>query len=359
MSTYALILAGGSGTRFWPQSRVDRPKHLLPLAGSDSLLQQAVRRVAELVGAEKVYIVTNEQQRASVLEQLPEIPPRQVLSEPFGRDTAAAIGYGCAVIAERDAEAIVAVTPSDHLIRPTSKFIETLKTAVSHVRKTEDIVVFGLSPSFPSTAYGYIERGRPLETRAGGAFEVKSFREKPDLETAQSFVDSGNFYWNSGIFVWRAARLLDGLEQHLPVTRQGLRQIVAHLKDDDFPKILRETYEGFAKISIDFAVIEKVSSGLTVIEAGYQWNDIGSWNALEKIYHKDRDGNTLLGKVLCLDVKNSAVWTDEHRLIGLIGVSDLIVVQTEDATLICPRSEVERVKQLVEELHSRGLEEYT
>ncbi len=330
------------------------------MAGSDSLLQQAVQRVSKAIDAKNIYIVTNEVQRAAVLEQLPDVPPEQVVAEPFGRDTAAAIGLGCALIARRDPEAEVVVTPSDHLIRPTSKFVEILKAAIGHVRKTDDVVVFGIPPSFPSTAYGYVERGRPLDAKlAVEAYEVKCFREKPDKETAQRFVDSGNFYWNSGIFVWSARRLLAGLEKHLPDTRAGLAEIAAAAGSDHFSAVLHERYEGFEKISVDFAFLEKIERGLTVIEATYQWNDIGSWNSLEKIYHKDRDGNTLLGKVLCLDVENTAVWTDEHRLVGLIGVRDLIVVQTADATLICPRSEVERVKELVKLLHERDLEAYT
>lgn len=360
MSAFALILAGGSGTRFWPQSRSDRPKQLLPLAGTQSLLQETVSRVQGLIEPSRVYVVTSEIQRAAVVEQLPEVPPEQILSEPVGRDTAAAIGYGCAAIAERDPEAVVAVMPSDHVIRPSSKFADALRSAIQHVRKSDDIAIFGIPPAHPSTAFGYIERGRKLESEDGyEIFTVKDFREKPNRATAEEFLASGHFYWNAGIFVWQAARLLKGLKDFLPKTHAGLLEILRARDTDAADQVLARVYPEFQKISIDFAFMEKVDGGLVVFEADFQWNDIGSWNALEKIYHNDREGNTLLGRVVALDTANTTAWTDDQHVIGLIGVKDLVVVRTEDATLIVAKDQVERVKDLVAELHKRGLEAYT
>jgi mannose-1-phosphate guanylyltransferase len=360
---HQLIMAGGSGTRFWPLSRKARPKQLLSLDGGPTLLAQAASRLAGVVPPGRVRVVTTEAQAPLVRLALPDVPPGNVIAEPAGRDTAAALGLGAAAIAREDPDAILVAMPADHLLKPVSRFQATVQAAARVLELCPDAVVtIGVQPDHPATAYGYIERGAalretlPPEKRdararailgAAPIYSVKRFREKPDRATAEAFLAQGGFYWNAGIFVWRARALLAALDRFLPETAAVLR-----LEGD----ALEAAWLDLPKISIDFAVLEKHPE-VVVVEADFAWSDVGSWTALPAIHGADADGNCAVGATHLHHQSRGvlAVGTgDGRRVIATVGLEDVVIVDTEDALLVCPKGRVEDVKRLVERLERDG-----
>jgi mannose-1-phosphate guanylyltransferase len=354
---HAVILAGGSGTRFWPRSRRDLPKQLLPLAGSRTLLQQTYDRLADL--SESIVVVTREDLARGCSDQLQELPRDAILIEPEARDTAAAIGLAATILAAKDPDAILAIAPSDHVIRPATKLRAALEEAAAIATQDATIVTFGVRPSGPHTGYGYIERAAALEH--GGqlaAHEVACFTEKPDLETAQAYVAGGNHAWNSGMFVASARTFLAEMEEHLPETHAALQRILSAWDTPARDAVLREAYGSVPKVSIDYGILEKAKR-VVVLEVDYEWSDVGGWSALSELFEGDEDENVALEATLvALDSKGCLVHGD-GRLVALIGVEDLVVVQTRDATLVCPRDRAEEVKQLVARLEADGHGAYT
>ena len=355
-------MAGGSGTRFWPESRADRPKQLLPLASARSLLQDTVERIASLTPPERVLIVTAERLVAAVREQLPDLPAAAIIGEPCRRDTAPCIGLAALAIERRDPGGTMVVMPSDHAIRPAESFCDALRHAAELVARLPDrLVTFGIRPSYAAESFGYIERGAPLATRAGPAgptaYEVVRFREKPPLAVAQEYLAAGNFYWNSGIFVWKAQTILAALAVHQPEMLAHLQAISAATASPEFPKVFAREFAAIRGISIDYAVLEK-TPGVAMIEAPFTWDDVGSWQAMARLRGADADGNTVAAKHVGVNTTGSILRATDDHLIATVGLTDIIVVHTPDATLVAHRRDEEAIRRIVKLLEERGWKEY-
>jgi mannose-1-phosphate guanylyltransferase len=340
---FAVVLAGGSGKRFWPRSRAALPKQFLRLGGERTLLQATTDRLEGLVPPERTIVVTGEKLAALVREQVPAAG--RVLAEPSPRDTAAAIGWATWVVArEAGSDAVLAVLPSDHAIRPAERLRAALERAALRARAGA-IVTFGIPPTAPSSAYGYIRKGALL---APGVFSVEAFEEKPDARTAERYLAGKKHAWNSGMFVFAAGVMQEELRASLPRTASSLDRIVA-----SGDAALRAEWPSLEKISIDYAVLEK-SKRIEMLEADFEWSDVGSWNAAGELFAKDGSGNAVDdARFVGVDARRCVVAGD-GRTIGIIGLEDVIVVQSGDAVLVCRRDRAEDVKKLVEELEKRG-----
>ncbi|MGB8166828.1 MAG: sugar phosphate nucleotidyltransferase [Chthoniobacteraceae bacterium] len=347
---YVLILAGGSGERFWPLSRKSRPKQLLSLFSQETLLEATIRRLDGLVPSSQILILTNADQEAAVRTLCPQLPSENIVAEPAKRDTAAAIALGAGWIAMRAPDATMIVLPADHLIEDTAGFQRTLRVAVAGAEETGELVTIGIKPTWACPGFGYIEVGEraPLAAKPEGPeiFDVARFREKPSAELAETFLRQGNFRWNAGMFIWTVRAILAAFNRHVPVLGEFVAQI--H-RSTDLGPILRETFPALPKISIDYAVLEKADRVL-VVESGFDWDDIGSWTAIAKYLKADAAGNVGNTALAAVDSHQNLIYSSEGKMIALLGVSDLIVVQTPDAILVCNRHEAERIKHLVAEV---------
>jgi mannose-1-phosphate guanylyltransferase len=343
----ALILAGGSGTRFWPLSRKRRPKQLLALEGERSLLRETFERLRPLVAPEAVWVCTTEALAAPVRSELPEVPPAQILLEPEGRNTAPAIGWSVRSMPEEARRGAVAVLPADHRVGEPAAFRRTLEQAAKVVEREDRVIALGVVPRWAETGYGYLE----LEPDAGpdGVRRVRRFVEKPSAENAARFLASGNYLWNAGIFVFRGSTLLDLLERLQPELARGLEEIAAA------PGRLRELYGRLPADSIDYAVMEKLD-GISTLPLDCGWSDLGSWEALDEVLPKDARGNSGRGERLAVDARSNLLFADQGT-IAVLGVEGLVVVRTGDAVLVCPKSRSQEVKKLVAELTARQRED--
>lgn len=344
-------MAGGKGERFWPQSRLSRPKHLLPIVGDEPMLTQTVKRLEGLVPPERVLIITNSEQRAAVLETCPMLPAENVIAEPVGRDTAAAVGLATVLVADRDPDGCFAMLPADHIIRDKAGFQSVLESAFGAAEQADTLVTIGIRAAYPATGYGYIHRGAVEQEIAGRpVYAVQAFREKPDLATATRYVESGEYYWNAGMFFWRVPVISAEFERHTPGLWQALGAIRSGLAGGQaLDALLAEHYPNLEKISVDFAIMEKAGS-VQVVESAFDWDDVGEWPAVERHYPKDADGNVSKGQVLVHDGSGNIVVNDGSQLTAVVGVDNLIVVQTADATLVCPKEKAQEIKELVKRL---------
>jgi len=356
---HALIMAGGGGTRFWPRSRVSKPKQFLKFAGDRSLLQQSLERIESLAPPARTWIITGASYCAETARQLPTLPAERIVGEPCGRDTAACIGLGAALCLRADPDAIMLVTPADHVIEPAQEFHRAVHAAEQMVLDHPNaIVTFGIRPTFAATGYGYIERAAELGQRQGvPVYRVGSFREKPHIELAEQYVASGKHSWNSGIFVWRAATILGQLRTNQPKLAAAVERIAAAWETPKCDEVLTKEYAALEKISIDYAVMEKAPEVL-MVQAPFQWDDVGSWLALERRQPQDAHDNTVLAAHVGIDTRNCVIAADDGKLIATLGVSDLIIIQDGDAILVAHREEEGNIKKIVEELKKRGLEKY-
>ncbi|MDR3402454.1 MAG: sugar phosphate nucleotidyltransferase [Chthoniobacter sp.] len=344
---YVLILAGGSGERFWPLSRKSKPKQLLSLFSEETLLEATLRRLDGLVPTEQVLILTNADQESSVRSLCPSLPRENIIAEPAKRDTAAAIALGAGWIAQRTPDATMIVLPADHLIKDTAGFQRTLRVAAAAAEETGELVTIGIKPTWACPGFGYIEQGAPFALAGGPSdppiFEVTRFREKPAVDLAESFLAQGHFRWNAGMFIWTVRAILSAFNRYAP----ALGEFIGRLHSgEDFPSLLRNAFPALPKISIDYAILEKATRVL-VVEAAFDWDDVGGWEAVAKYLKCDDAGNHGNGEMKVLEAANNIVFSSEGRTVALLGVSDLIVVQTADAILVCHRHEAEKIKQLV------------
>jgi mannose-1-phosphate guanylyltransferase len=350
-------MAGGSGTRFWPESLADTPKQLLRLVGDRTMIQMTVDRLGDLVTPERVLIVTNERLTDAVAEQLPKLPAEAIIGEPCKRDTAPAIGLAAMHVSRDDPDATMIVMPADHVIQTDEVFQKAIRRAVEVVEQRPGcLVTFGVSPNYPAQTFGYIERGEPL-AEGERAFAVKRFREKPDAKTAQEYVDAGSFYWNSGIFVWKAKTILDALAEHQQDLYRHLEKIAQARGTSDFADVFRREFAEIRGVSIDYAVMENAKD-IVVLEAPFQWDDVGSWQALARLHGEDDHGNTIVGKHLGLNTTGTIVRTVGDHLVVTLGVNDCVVVHTPHATLVADKHQEEAIRDVVAELKERGWEAY-
>jgi len=343
---YALILAGGSGERFWPLSRRNRPKQLLRLVSERTLLEETVARLEGFVPTERVLILTNIEQEKGVRDLLEGFPKQNIIAEPTKRDTAAAVALGAGWVAARDHSATMLAFPADHVIADRAAFQETMKTAAAAAEETGALVTIGIKPTWACPGFGYIEQGEPVRLRSDGKIAVHRvvrFREKPNIDLAESFLRKGNFRWNAGMFVWSVPTVLSEFNRHAPELADFISQVRS---PKDLDKILHERFAKLPRISFDYAIMEKAEHVL-VVEASFDWDDVGSWQAVARYFKKDEHGNAANGALTALDSSDNIIFNDGETTIALLGVHNLIVVRTGDAILICHRHQAEKIKNLV------------
>jgi mannose-1-phosphate guanylyltransferase len=355
---HAVIMAGGSGTRFWPQSRRRLPKQLLRLAGERTMLQQTLDRCRSWAEPSNSWIVTNEVQATATREQLPELPDDNLLIEPAARNTAPCVGLAALEILDRDPEGIMFVMPADHVIQPLESFHAGVHRAVDVVRQSpESLVLFGVTPTFPSTGYGYIERGEQQGEALPRLYDVRAFREKPHLSLAEQYVREGRFFWNCGIFCWKAATIVGLLEQFEPELYAGLLRIRDGWRAGRRREAMAAEFPRLKSISVDYAILER-APGVVVLEAPFLWDDVGSWLSLPRLNGVDAAGNTIDGLFCGVDTHGCIVRTSQEHLVATLGLRNLIIVHTPDATLVADASQSERIKQVLEQLERQDLQNW-
>ena len=352
----AVIMAGGKGERFWPKSRKRTPKQLLPIGGQRTMIQETVDRVKPLIKEKDILIATGISLFKEVKRQLPRIRQENIILEPLGRDTAACLGLAALTIAKKNPSATMVVLPADHLIEEKERFLEIISAAGKLAQKREDLVTIGIEPTRPDTGYGYIKVGTKVPNLGTKgkikAYKAEKFLEKPDLKRARKFLKGGKYLWNSGMFVWTCATLLEAIIQYMPELAQGLRRIEEVLGTPKEEKVKKEVFLSLNKISIDYGVMEKADNVL-VIKGDFPWDDVGSWRAMERIYPLDKNKNVILGLHKGIDTTNSIIISDKG-MVGTIGVKDLVIISTKEATLVCPKSRTQEVKKLVQKIGVRS-----
>jgi len=351
---YGLILAGGRGTRFWPRSRKSSAKQVLNVIGERSLIQNTVERLAPVIPPERLWILTNHHLRDTIVRQLPGVPARQILAEPAQRNTAPAIGLAAQILHSLDPAAVMGVFPADHVVAKPKEFRSTVKAAFKGAAQSH-LMVVGIQPRWPETGYGYVEFPEKCAIGTSEPIEVRQFHEKPQLAKAEDYVAAGNFFWNSGMFFWRAGVLLDQLRQHLPKTATLLASLPA-FRSRTFAARLAETFPLCDNISIDYAVLEKAAGVHGIAAADFGWNDVGSWNAVYELLQRDPQGNALALDTIALDSHNNFV-DARGKLVALVGVRDLIVVDTPDALLVASRDRAQQVGEIVKTLEKHNRHE--
>lgn len=355
---HAVIMAGGSGTRFWPQSRQKLPKQLLRLAGDRTMIQQTLDRCRGWVDPAQAWVVTNEIQAPETARQLPEIPAPNILIEPAARNTAPCVGLAAVEILLKDPEGIMFVLPADHVIETNEAFASAAKRAVEIVEADHGrLVLFGVTPSFPATGYGYIERGASIEEDSPRVYAVNAFREKPHQSLAEQYLREGRFFWNCGIFCWKAKTILSLLEQFEPELYAGLMKISDGIRAGQGPAVIKSVFPTLKSISIDYAVLERAQA-VVVVEAPFQWDDVGSWLSLPRLNGSDSEGNTVDGAFCGVDTQGCIIRTSNDHLVATLGLRNLIIVHTPDATLVADASQSERIKEVLGQLEKQSRKEY-
>jgi len=354
---YCVIMAGGKGTRFWPRSRAATPKQLLDVWGSRTMLQESVERISHLVPAERVIVVTGKEHVDAVQQQLPRIPPKNILVEPIGRNTAPCICLAALWIQKKDPDAVLAVLAADHYIGDMGEFCRCLEAAAEAVRHQDCLVTIGINPERPETGYGYIQYGEEIGQYEGmPAFRVQKFHEKPNREKAQEFLQQGNFLWNSGMFVWKASTILAEIKTFLPDVYNKLLPVQPLLGTPEAQKAIDAAYAAIEGISIDYGVMER-SPRVATLKGNFGWSDVGSWSAVYDISDKDAQGNVIQGNVISIDAERNLIYAPE-KLTAVVGLKDIVVVETADALLICSKDQAQDVKKVVDLLEQKGMKEY-
>jgi mannose-1-phosphate guanylyltransferase len=354
---YAVIMAGGVGTRFWPRSRFKRPKQFLKILDERTMIEATFDRLKNLIPGDQIYVVTTENQSNQVKEQLSALKPDNLIIEPKGKNTAPCIGLAAVILKQRDPGAVMAVLPADHRIQKEREFHRVLSAAGILASKMDCLVTIGIQPTYPSIGYGYIQvNGKVEEINETPVYKVKTFAEKPDLVTAERFIQSGDFLWNSGMFVWKAQTILDEIEESLPELFDGLMEIEKYLPTKKRVEVIQKVFCQIKSISIDYGVMEQ-SQNVFVLKGDFDWNDVGSWDEVYKISEKDENGNVLIGNHFTRDTKGCFI-DAPNRFIATLGVEDLIIVETSDALLICRRDMAQHVKDLVDAMKRKDLDHY-
>ncbi|MBI4859340.1 MAG: mannose-1-phosphate guanylyltransferase [Candidatus Riflebacteria bacterium] len=349
---YAVLMAGGSGTRFWPASRERTPKQLIKLSGQRSLIQETFDRVRPLADPEHILVVTSRAHATAVARHLPELPRDNLLIEPVGRNTAACAGLAAPTIHARHPKAAIALFPADHKIVDWAGWQTLIEGAWRLIASTDAVITFGLTPTRPETGYGYIRVGAPIDHSAlPGLCAADAFVEKPDLERARQFLESGRHLWNSGVFVLRVRTLMVLISEHLPELSAGLHKIAWASPGPSRQRVMRRVYPGLPSVSIDKGIMEKAA--LLVAPANVGWSDVGSWSALGDVLSPDEQGNVVVGPAMCVNSAGCIVYSS-GPLVTMLEVSDLIVVQTSDAILVCPKSRAQDVRLVVDQLRAQG-----
>lgn len=353
---FAVIMAGGGGTRLWPKSRETNPKQLHALVGEKPLVQAMTERMEKIVGKDRVFVITGPDHAEMIKERMPSMSSR-IFVDPYRRDTAPCIGLAAVYLSRLDPNAVMMVSPADHFIGSEEKFAAVVKTATELAEKGH-VVTIGIKPTAPETGYGYIESGDLFATVNGyDVYRVHRFVEKPDVETAKRYLAAGNFYWNSGMFAWSIPTILSLFEKHLPATYASLMRIRDALGTADEAEVIDREYKNIEPISVDFGIMEKLRD-ILVIPGDFEWSDIGCWSTVFDISPKDANGNAVTGLHIGIDTRNCLILSSENRLVATIGIEDMVVIDTEDAVLVCPRDRAQEVKKIVDKIKEAGLERY-
>jgi mannose-1-phosphate guanylyltransferase len=348
---YAVIMAGGQGTRLWPQSREQKPKQLWEVLDGKSMLQDTLERISPGISPQHILVITGKHLHDQIRAQLPNLPARNIILEPTGRSTAPCVGLAALYI--DDPDACMVVLASDHVIRDKKEFRRILNIAVDVASQGENLVTFGIKPTGPETGFGYVQRGEEIRPEV---YNVLQFTEKPDFQTAQQFVASGEYYWNSGMFVWKVSTLMTMIERYLPDLYQGLMRIQPAIGSPDEKRVIAEEFDGFESVSIDYGIMEKADTTY-VVPGDFGWNDVGSWAALPEVWGTDQEGNSCKGNIITLDSHGNIVHNSDG-LIALIGAENLIVVQVDDIVLVCAKDQAQKVREIVDTLKTQGMTEY-
>jgi mannose-1-phosphate guanylyltransferase len=353
---YAVIMAGGVGTRLWPRSRQNMPKQFLDIVAENTMFQETFLRIESLIPPDRVFVITNETYAPIVWEQISQLPRDNVIVEPAGRNTAPCIGLVALYLRQLDPEAVMVVLPADHLIRKAAYFRKVLKV-VAEVAQDDYLVTMGIQPDSPHTGYGYIQRGDFLrQIGQHGVYKVARFTEKPDEAAAQRFLDSGQYYWNSGMFGWKVSAILEAVRTHLPALHAQLITIEAALGSQRERQVMEEVWRGVESISIDYGVMERADN-VAVIPMDVGWSDVGSWATVAELLPRDAEDNVVVGKHMGIDTTGSLLYSSE-RLVATIGLRDMVVVDTGDVVLICPKARAQEVKDLIGELRKKQKDQY-
>lgn len=355
---YAAIIAGGSGTRLWPKSRQDKPKQFQNLYSEDTLLQDTVRRLEPLIPRENIFIIANQSHESVIKEQLPWLPEGNFVGEPMGKDTAPAVGTIATIIHHRDPNAIILVSPADHVILKEKAFRRLLEVGDEVASEGANVITIGIKPTAPETGYGYIQMSENHQHRDDiEVHEVISFKEKPDIKTAEDYVSSWNYVWNSGMFIWSAKTVLDLFKDHAPDIHKLLMRYDSAIGTPDEGKVFEQIYDAFPRISVDYAILEHAKS-IFVIPASIGWSDLGSWPSLREVKEADENGNVVIGEHIGLDTHSCLIHGEQGRLIATVGLDNIIVVDAGDAVLVLPASRAQDIKHLLEELKKEGKTRY-
>ncbi|OGU34392.1 MAG: mannose-1-phosphate guanylyltransferase [Ignavibacteria bacterium GWB2_35_6b] len=346
MELYAVIMAGGVGARFWPRSRAKKPKQLLRIFGENTMIQDTVSRLDGLVSKENIYVITNRVQKPRVIEQLPQIPRKNIIDEPFGKNTAACIGLASVIVENMKKDAVILTLAADHLIKDVEGFHKTMKRAAEFAYKSKGLVTIGINPTRPETGYGYIQIDETHFDQ--DIHKVINFAEKPNLSTAKRFISSGDFLWNSGMFIWRADTILDEIKKHMEDLYEGLEELKQNINAKDFTEVLTRVYGQLKSISIDYGVMEK-SDNVYLTKGDFDWSDVGSWETVYQLSEHDDEGNSKIGDVYTLKTSHSYIFSP-RKFTAAIGVHNLLVIETEEALLICNRKNSQDVKSIVDSL---------
>ncbi|KPU43679.1 alginate biosynthesis protein AlgA [Oxobacter pfennigii] len=355
---YSVIMAGGKGERFWPKSRRKTPKQLLCLTNDGkTMIQNSIDRVSSLCSPENTYIVTNKDYAMPINHQLPQIPLGNIVVEPFGKNTAACIGLAAIHIMDKDKDGVMVVLPSDHIIKNNQEFLRILDSATTLAEEGENIVTIGITPSYPETGYGYINFGeKACEKNNKSIYKVERFVEKPDIKKAEEYLESGKYLWNSGMFIWKVSTIMNNIHEYMPRLYEGLMRIKDSINTSTYNEVLYEEYSKFDSISIDYGIMERAAKIFT-IPGQFGWDDVGTWTALERVNKPDDKGNIYNGNIVSIDTKDCII-DGTQKLIATVGVENLVIVDTDDAILVCSKDRCQDIKLLLSEMKELKRENY-